>query len=322
MPQHKSQEPWLPAEPGDLIEASDWNEVQQFARSGIVAAEAKCDAAVEELRNSLDDIDAAKFDGKTPQEWAQQFAPAVHDHEGQSVYRRFIKRFERDYPEAFLDHGLGRYPLVDVFELLPVVGDDPRAQVDDRLRACKLLFYYGHVDADRYDLRVSIGRDRRYLGIPFEQALAELGVDYDDNDTIEDVLSDLWTVLSRDPNDELDHCTTPWVDECCGERRTVQDLKDADQWADLRLGIRPARCPLVPVCITQVDYDTVHVAADQRMWRRPLEFYRRVRTIPLDPWSDQEAFQREYPGVGLDPRDPLKNLEVPGGLDLMFLLRS
>lgn len=303
MPHHTSQEPWIPAEPGDLIEANKWNEVQQFARSDIAAAEAKCDAAVDELRDSLDDIDAAQFGGKTPQEWSEQFASSIHDHEGQSVYRRYIKRFDVRNLDAFLDHGLGRYPLVDAYELLPVIGDTRKVDVSNELKACKLLFYYRHVDADRYNLRISIGRDRRDLGIPFEQALTELGVDYDDDDTIEDVLNDLWTELSKDPNDELDHCTTPWVDDCCGQRRTVQQLKDADQWNDLRLGIRPVRCPIVPVCVTQVDYETLYVAVDKQP--------RRSTTLSGTPTT---------PAVESGGDDPLPDLEVPD-LDLMFLLR-
>lgn len=300
MPHHTSQEPWIPAEPGDLIEANKWNEVQQFARSDIAAAEAKCDAAVDELRDSLDDIDAAQFGGKTPQEWSEQFAPTIHDHEGQSVYRRYIKRFDVRNLDAFLDHGLGRYPLVDVYELLPVVGDTRKVEVSNELKACKLLFYYGHVDADRYNLRISIGRDRRDLGIPFEQALTELGVEYDDDDTIEDVLNDLWTALSKDPNDELDHCTTPWVDDCCGQRRTVQQLKDADQWNDLRLGIRPVRCPIVPVCVTQVDYETLYVAVDEQLRRRADT----TTTPAVESGEDALLSEREGPD-----------------LDLMFLLR-
>ncbi len=328
MPRHKEQEPWLPAEPGDLIEADKWNEVQQFAKAGIASAEEKCDQAVGELREELDDIDAAKLGGKTPEEWADEFAAAQHDHEG-SAYRRFIKRFDDDNLDAFLDHGLGRYPLVDVYELKPAIGPNPKVAIDDELRNCKLLFYYGHNDADDYDLRISIGRDRRDIGIPFGQALEELGVEYDDDDTIEDVLNDLWRDFSRDPNDELDHCTTPWVDKCCGERRTVEQLKDADQWADLRLGIRPVRCPIVPVCITHVDYESVYVAADGRFWRRPLAIYQRLRHTEANPYTETEDFGQEVAGLfgGAGDNEPdigdiLRDLELPEELDLMFLLRS
>lgn len=322
MSHHKSQEPWIPVEPGDLIEAGDHNEIQQFARSEIVDAEMRSAAAIDELRDSLDEIDAAKFGGKTPQEWAEQFAATVHDHEGYSAYRRFLKHFDRRNPEAFLDHGLGRYPLVDVYELLPVIGDHPKVEISDRLRQCKLLFYYGHNDADRYDLRVSIGRDRRDIGIPFEQLLAELAVSYDDDDPIEDVLNDLWTALSDDPNDELDHCTTSWVDDCCGQRRTVKDLKDADQWNDLRLAIRPVRCPIVPVCVSHIDYRTVHVSADQQLWRRPLEFFRRARAIPHDPWTEPDAFDKALGDLKIGGgRGDLAQLPLPDTLDLMFLLR-
>ncbi len=120
-------------------------------------------------------------------------------------------------------------------------------------------------------------RERIPLGLPFEQVLAELGVEYEDDDTIEDVLNDLWRKLMEDPNDTIKHCTTPWVDECCGKRRTVENLKKADQWSDLYLAIKPRKCGkgadisideagaiVTPTCqleVTQVNYDTLLMEA-------------------------------------------------------------
>jgi hypothetical protein len=265
MPNHSQEIPWILANAGDLITADNWNEVQRFAKADIKQSATELQGKIHEVEGKLDDVDATKFGGKTPQEWATQFAPKVHEHEGQAVYRRYIKEFTQELDKVLLKHQLGHFPLVDVYELLPVTN---KANFTD----CKLLFYYGHADAEEFGLWVRVYRDRVPLGIPFERLLAELGIQYDDDDTIEDVLNDMWNALMRDPNDELKHCTTPWVDECCGQRRTVKNLKDADQWTDLYVAIKPRKCgkgtdpqvtPGAPcqVEVTQVNYDTVLVEA-------------------------------------------------------------
>jgi hypothetical protein len=270
MSHHSQEEPWIQANAGDLITADNWNEVQQYAKADIKQSAEQLEEQIEEVEGKLEEVDAVKFGGKTPEEWSEQFAPEMHEHEGQTVYRRYIKRFTPDLEKALLTHELGRFPLVDVYELLPVTNREG-------FQECKLLFYYGHADADDYGLWVRVYRDRVPLGLPLEQLLAELGVEYEDDDTIEDVINDMWNAFMEDPNDEIEHCTTPWVDECCGQRRTVQELKDADEWADLYVAIRPRKCgkgaDMMPtedgalppftcqVEVTQVNYDTLHIQA-------------------------------------------------------------
>jgi hypothetical protein len=317
----QNQQPWVPAAPGELIEAVKWNQAQQFARAGIADLEQNTATTVDELRGALHNVDAVRFGGRTPNEWSDLFAPRQHNHEDQSVYRRYFKRFDDISAEQFLRHDLGRFPLVDVYEMRPVIGPKPQDQPSAAMRRAKLLFYYGHVDVDLFDLRLRVGSERRPLGVPFWQALAEAGVEYDDDDTIEDVLNDLWTALSADPGDEIDHSTTPWVDQNCGNRRTVRQLKDADQWNDLRLAFRPVRAPIVPVAITHVDYGTLHVSADMPIWRRAAEFYRIAAAVRRDPFTQRDQFNAGIGAAGLDPADPLPGVQLPDVLDVMFLLR-
>lgn len=243
-------EPYIDRDPGDLITAEDWDGVQIMIKNDI---DAKIDESEQEIKRTGVDraTNADKFGGKSDTEWVNdlndRYAPKVHDHEGQSVYRRFIKRFtnEGGMDSVLLEHDLGRYPIVDVYELLPVVAKPP-VPADPELEKAKLLFYYGHKDTDDFGLVVRVGRGPRVqLGLPFEQVLAELGVVYEDDDTIEDVLNDMWTALWKPPNDELDHATSPWVDECCGQRRTVADLKRSDQWADLLLAVKPQKFAMI-----------------------------------------------------------------------------
>jgi hypothetical protein len=289
--------PYVPASPGDVLTSQGWNLMQIEIKEDIGTRIA---AAKEEVKHEGVDSadDAEHFAGMSEKELTDKldarYAPRTHDHEGQAVYRRFIKEFgpETGFDAAVLEHGFGRFPLVQTYELLDVV--PPPDDAESPFPACKILFYYGHADADRYGLRERVGRDRVPVGLPFEQLLTELAVKWEDDDTIEDVLNDLRNAFMADPNDEIKHCETDWMSRCCGERRTVGELKEADQWSDLYLGIRPRMCgrgadllptagaPACHVDIAHANYDSVVV---------------RVKTAEI--------------GLG-----------YPWPMDLMFLLRA
>ncbi len=142
-------EVWVPVNPGDLLTADAWNEMQKLAKAEIQETGTALEEKIEEVEGKLDEVDAAKFGGKSPDEWSEQFAPKVHDHEGQAVYRRYIKQFTTELNKVFLEHKLGRFPLVDVYELLPLTSKVGFAD-------CKLLFYYGKEDADDFDLWIRV----------------------------------------------------------------------------------------------------------------------------------------------------------------------
>src|SRR5207247_747780 len=89
---------------------------------------------------------------------------------------------------------------------------------------------------------VKVYRDRVPLGLPFEGILRELSVAYTDDTNLGDALNDMWDALRKDPNDEVKHGQSPWVEDCCGESRTVAELKKTGQWDDLYLAIRPEKC--------------------------------------------------------------------------------
>jgi hypothetical protein len=274
--------PYLPRNPGDPVTAEDWNELQTKVRSDIAA---QVGAAKDDVRKTGVDRagNADKFAGRSDTAWIQEldqhYAPKNHDHEGRSVYRRYIKDFTTDpgLDQVLLTHKLGRYPLVDVFELLPTTNGA------NGTAGCKLFFFYGHVDEETYGLSVRVGRDRVRLGVPFDQVLAELEVAYDEDSAIGDVVNDMWDALRKDPNDEVKHCTSPWIDSACGEARTVGELKRSQQWDDLRLALRPDKC--VAMCgngppqgegkaaveVTQLDYDTLWLRATGLTAGTPLD---------------------------------------------------
>lgn len=264
MTDYLNETPWIEVNGGQLVTANLYNETQQRARAEIKQMAAQLEGEIQKVEGELDNVDAARFGGKTPQEWGDEFAAKVHDHEGQSVYRRYIKHFEGEEDEALLTHNLGRYPLVDVYQLDDVVAPG----VNDRFNGCKILFY-GKTDADQLKLRTKVYRDSVDLGVSLEEMLKELGVPYEDDDYIEDVLKEMWDALRKDPNDEVSHCTTAWVEECCERHRTVKELREGGPWDDLSIAMRPrktgrdADTDTYKVIVAQVNYNTLHIRVDE-----------------------------------------------------------
>jgi hypothetical protein len=273
-------QPYIEAHPGELITAQAWNEVQVDIKKDIAD---EIEEAKEDIRHTGVDKakDADEFAGKTPTEWTdeldQRYAPKTHDHEGQTVRRRYIKQFTPDVNEALLVHELGQFPLVDMYKLLPVT-----TAGDQKYAACKILFFASHADADELGLRVRVYRDRALRGIVFEHLAAEIGLEYTDDSSIADVIDDFWTQFMLDPNDEIEHCQTDWIDDCCEKNRTVGELKRAGDWDDLYIALNPQKCGLgaeldigdngalrPPTCrveVSHVNYDTLHILADTTNW--------------------------------------------------------
>lgn len=260
-----SEHTYLERAPGDMITAEDWNQLQAMIKVDI---KSQIEAAKQEVRDGTvaNAEDAEKFNGKSDPQWVEgldeRYAPFHHEHEGQSVYRRYIKRFEVGIPDAFLEHGLGRYPLVDTY-ILDFVTTVPPEEGEPDLTKCKILVYYGHSEVEKYGLFKKIHRTKVLYGYPLEQLLDELGVDYDDCKILDDVINDLWNAFQEDPNDEIEHCVSPWIKDVCNKKRTVDELRCAGQWEDLHVAMVPVRSCLKEegVIITQVDYNTLHIDA-------------------------------------------------------------
>lgn len=241
-------EEYIKHNPGDLITSENWNEMQIKIKKDI---EDKIKSAKEQIKETgVDKAGSAdKFDNKTPKDWTdeldQRYAPDVHDHEGQTVYRRYYKRFTKDTPTAFLHHKLGRFPLVDIYELLPVsnkVTTNADIESSDG-NPTKFFLYYHHEEADEYEMNVKVYREKVPLGIPLETVLTECGVEWEDDDTLQDVRNDLWEKLFNLPNDEISHAFSPWIKN--NERLKISELKENDEWPDIRLAFRPQKLEVI-----------------------------------------------------------------------------
>jgi hypothetical protein len=274
-------DPYIAANPGELITAQAWNGVQVDVKEDI---DGQIKHAKDDLRKTGVDIakNAGEFAGKTPDEWKkdldERYAPKNHDHQGVTVWRRYIKRFTPDVNEALLEHNLGRFPIVDTYVLDKVA---PKA-TDLKFANCKILFFSSNADADDLGLRTRVYRDRALRGIVFEKLAAEIGLEYTDASSIADVVDDFWRQFMLDPNDEIDHCQTPWVESCCERNRTVGDLKKAGDWDDLYISLNPRKSavgaaltldannallpPATRVEVAHVNYDMLHVKANTDNW--------------------------------------------------------
>jgi hypothetical protein len=261
--------PYISREAGDLWTAGDWNEVQEMIKKDIRDQIA---TATEEItRDGVDRADNAdKFDNKTPTDWTddldERYAPKLHDHEGQNVYRRYFKRFTADTPEAFLHHELGRFPLVDIYGLWPVsdeVTTSTEVESSDGSPA-KFFLYYHHEEADKFGLDVRVYRERVPLGIPIAKFLDEYGVGWNEENKLEDVRNELWKKLLASPNDEISHASSPWIEERIIERSKIGDFMEGSEggeWPDIRLAFRPQKMEVVVMPFVLAEAQPVERAA-------------------------------------------------------------
>jgi hypothetical protein len=253
---------YIRRDPGDLITAEDWNEVQKKIQEDIGN---KIQSAKEEITETgvsrADDAD--KFDKKTPKDWTdeldERYAPKSHDHEGQNVRFKCFKRFTQTTPTAFIHHDLGQFPLVDIYALAPVpqeVMESEDVQSSDG-KPIKFFLYYHKEEADKFKLKARVYREEIELGIPLEAVLSEYGVEWEEDDTLEDVRNELWKKLFAPQNDTISYASSPWIRQKCIERLKIKKLIDGGEWGDIRLVFIPHKYELI---FAQLNYPSGEVS--------------------------------------------------------------
>lgn len=244
---------YVEVHPGDLISAGLFNGMQQQIKEDI---QKKVEAAKREvIETGVKRADNAdKFDNMSSKDWKdvldQRYAQIVHDHEGTANYRRYFRRMDTEQELLILEHGLHRFPLVDVYKLEPiVVPADLRPTPASGTREntpleTPFFLYYGHGELDLLQ-QATLFRNRRLprrsLGTPWELLLTEVGVQYEDDDSLNDVINDFLDAFFRLPaTDEMDHHVSRWIDEH-RDNRTIADLKRRDEWNDIRWVVLPRK---------------------------------------------------------------------------------
>jgi hypothetical protein len=277
--------PYIAAKPGDLVTSENWNGVQvdikKDIQSSIQDAEKKIKSeGVDKAK------DAEKFASKAPTDWTndldQRYVLKTQYHDSQTIYRKYYRRFTSKITSAFIEHKLGQFPLVDIYELMPFPSIPlPTPPEDDSDTAtstdlAKFVLYYEHEDLGMLGLEVqTLGGDRKKIGIPLKKALMEYGVKWEEDDSLDDVRGDLWNKISNPPNSAISHASSPWIKKKCDEGVTAERIMRKGEWDDIYLALMPAKCSnpsclptrtrvdnnttSTPLKITHIDYDTILV---------------------------------------------------------------
>jgi hypothetical protein len=243
-------EPYINRFPGDLVTAEDWNEIQRRIKADIKQQIGDAISAIHQVPESENSL-------KLQDQSADDLTNSILEKARQELpkrtgYQRIFKRLKAG-EERVVEHKLGGCPLVDLYELMPFL---VVCSEDDQKNKEEVYFYFYH-SSERRIRFTEVGQPaqpapgveiERTGGTQFRISLAEMlayyNVKYTDRSTLEDLETEFWQAFLSAPNDEFDdneYCHSPWFDRCCGERRTVGDLKSRGDWDELWFKVIPRK---------------------------------------------------------------------------------
>lgn len=239
-------EPYVPANPGDLITAEMWNQMQTRIRADITAT---VDKEIEEIHAVDHAGDAAKLDGRTPRDLADEIVErALREMREKSGYRCIYTVLKAGDMHT-IEHKLGLAPLVDLYRLeyFPVVYRE-----DDLTLLSWATFYLRHSSESSIYFSshgggkpVSVELEAR-SGPAFKLKLSDLleryGVEYDADSSLDELETEFWKKFLAPPNvgfDDNQYGHSPWFERCCKGKTSVRQLKH--DWDDLWLQMMPSK---------------------------------------------------------------------------------
>jgi hypothetical protein len=244
---------YVERQPGDLITAEDWNDVQRQIHDDIRTTAAEAAGNVTHVASA---DDAGGIDGMDVDELTAEITKRVLDAvQAESGYRQIFRILQEGEVDV-IEHNLGNCPLVDVYKLryFEVV-----CREDDDTYASLATFYLHHSSEKRIRVTDEGGERRTVdiqpddfptIGIPFADMLARYNVEYTDTTSLEDLETEFWKAFFNEPNDEFDdnqYCHSPWFERCCKEERDVASLKAKGDWDDVWFQMRPMKIVGGPV---------------------------------------------------------------------------
>jgi hypothetical protein len=252
---------YLEAKPGDLITADNWNELQRRVQKDIVDTTEKAVQGVTDVNHAKD---SDHLEGKTADQLANEIVQrAVQEIRTQSGYQQIftVLNFEpqkkgQDQQYRVIAHKLGLEPLVDVYRLdyFPVV-----YRRDQQTFTGWATFYLFHTSEKKIRFTGPDGKTTTSIEIQptngpaykiaWKILLDRYKVQYDDDTSLDDLLTDFWTAFLASPNDGFDETQyghSPWFEKCCSDERTVKDLKRSGEWDDLWLKMVPEKIAFFP----------------------------------------------------------------------------
>jgi hypothetical protein len=242
--------PYIAHNPGDLITAEDWNAMQVDVRQDIAKQIAASIANVKDVAHATnaDTLDGKNFSDLTKAVLDQVLAQLPT----RTGYMRVFCNL-KVHTDKLVQHNLKAYPVTDLYQLDYFEGVCAKSDKPEDAVVELVLFYLYHADERRLRIPpqndpIDIETDPKYRILWWtlidyfkDQKL----LDYDDNTTLDDLEVDFWRAMFKSPpNDEFDpdsYCHSPWFEKCCGEKRTVGELKKHGDFDDIYLKLMPRK---------------------------------------------------------------------------------
>lgn len=251
--------PYISRNPGDLITAGDWNGVQVDIKKDI---DQRIGKAIGDITKVPKAGDAETLGSKSADQLTQEIIQkALEELPLRTGYRRTFNRLTVG-KEKEIKHGLGGFPLVDVYQLdyFEVVCAKGETKEDQRTQWVN--FYLYNTSERRLRKPESSATppfvdieppDAQQFKVLFSDMLNLYSVRYTDDTTVDDLETDFWKAFFAYPlNDEFDpdqYCHSPWFEKCCGERRTVKNFKDRGDWDDIWFKMVPRKTVNYPPAV-------------------------------------------------------------------------
>lgn len=236
-------DPYIKREPGDLVNAGDWNSMQVEIKKDIAN---KVKKAVDEKQSVQHADDSDHLENKTGKEWSEEIVnTAIQQFARRTDYRMLFLRLELGKTKL-VEHNLKTFPLVDIYHLahFPVVyTEDGDEKVEGRA-----YFYLYNADLEQrlraspgggsgVEIERSADGDQQFK-IRWSELLALYNVEYDDQSSLANLEGEFWSTLFSKPNDRFDdddYSHSPYFSRCCGDGRTIYQLKSKREFDDLYL---------------------------------------------------------------------------------------
>jgi hypothetical protein len=244
--------PYIPVKPGDLITSDLFNTVQGDIKQDIAS---QIQTAVGGITKVASAGDSDKLGGQTPADLTDAIVKQVLAKiPEQTGYRMYFKRLTTG-EEKVIEHKLGAAPLVDICRLqyFPAV-----CASGDQKTPTWVNFYIYHSSERRIRLagppaiNIEIEPSEKFhpFRVPFTEMLDRYKVQYTDQTSLSELVTNFWNALFQSPNDEFDpdqYCHSPWFDRCCCvENASVKTVRDRGDLANIYVKWMPTRTVFYP----------------------------------------------------------------------------
>src|SRR5215813_3995243 len=244
--------PYISRNPGDMITAGDWNNMQVDVKNDIAS---QIQTAISAIQSVPHADNADKLGGQTPDQLTKSILKQAEEIlPKRTGYLRSFNRLRVGY-EKVIKHSLKAMPLCDVYALdyFPAICADE--QNDLTAQWVNLFLYH---TSERV-IKTTVGNtkltaiieasDQTPFRLSFAEMLAYYKVEYTDTTSLDDLVNDFWTAFWGDPNDKFDSDQighSPWFKKCCEDSRNVKELKERGDWDDLWLKMIPRKTINLP----------------------------------------------------------------------------